>query len=156
MLVHVTWGNFHYFKKATDSSNAQPNRQTVNRCLTHWRQVTHICVSYLTIIGSDNGRHQAIKSEPILECYWWDPWEQTSMSQHINSSSWEYLHNFIFYMIYDSINHDEDNPHTSTQVSNTPCLQSTDDVTIDCWWRHNYQTIVMRLKWARKKWSLTG
>ena len=32
--------------------------------LTHWGQVTHICVSKLTIIGSDNGllpgRHQAI------------------------------------------------------------------------------------------------
>ena len=32
--------------------------------LTHWGQVTHICVSELTIIGSDNGllpgRHQAI------------------------------------------------------------------------------------------------
>ena len=31
---------------------------------THWGQVTHICVAYLTIIGSDNGlspsRHQAI------------------------------------------------------------------------------------------------
>ena len=34
------------------------------RCLTHWGRVTHICVSKLTIIGSDNGlspgRHQAI------------------------------------------------------------------------------------------------
>ena len=32
--------------------------------LTHWGWVTHICVSKLTIIGSDNGlspdRHQAI------------------------------------------------------------------------------------------------
>ena len=32
--------------------------------LTHWGRVTHICVGYLTIIGSDNGlspgRHQAI------------------------------------------------------------------------------------------------
>ena len=35
-------------------------------CLTHWGRVTHICVSELTIIGSDNGlspgRHQAIIS----------------------------------------------------------------------------------------------
>ena len=34
------------------------------RCLTHWGRVTHICVSNLTIIGSDNGlspgRRQAI------------------------------------------------------------------------------------------------
>ena len=33
-------------------------------CLTHWGRVTHICVSKLTIIGSDNGlspdRRQAI------------------------------------------------------------------------------------------------
>ena len=33
-------------------------------CLTHWGRVTHICVSNLTIIGSDNdlspGRRQAI------------------------------------------------------------------------------------------------
>ena len=34
------------------------------KCLTHWGRVTHICVSKLTIIGSDNGlspdRRQAI------------------------------------------------------------------------------------------------
>ena len=38
-------------------------RQSHN-CLTHWGRVTHICISKLTIIGSDNGlapgRHQAI------------------------------------------------------------------------------------------------
>ena len=36
----------------------------MNNDLTHWGRVTHICVSDLTIIGSDNGlspgRHQAI------------------------------------------------------------------------------------------------
>ena len=36
----------------------------VIHCLTHWGRVTHICVSKLTIIGSDNGlspgRRQAI------------------------------------------------------------------------------------------------
>ena len=36
----------------------------VMHCLTHWGQVTHICIGKLTIIGSDNGslpsRHQAI------------------------------------------------------------------------------------------------
>ena len=41
------------------------NRNTPNTVvLTHWGRVTHICVSKLTIIGSDNGlspgRHQAI------------------------------------------------------------------------------------------------
>ena len=38
--------------------------QTTARFLTHWGRVTHICVSKLTIIGSDNGlspgRRQAI------------------------------------------------------------------------------------------------
>ena len=37
---------------------------TMDNMLTHWAQVTHICVSKLTIIGSDNGlspdRRQAI------------------------------------------------------------------------------------------------
>ena len=36
----------------------------IQKCLTHWGRVTHICVSKLTIIGSDNGlspgRRQAI------------------------------------------------------------------------------------------------
>ena len=44
------------------------NRQAINYTndehLTHWGRVTHICVSKLTIIGSDNGlspgRRQAI------------------------------------------------------------------------------------------------
>ena len=38
--------------------------QTIAFRLTHWGRVTHICVSILTIIGSDNGlspgRRQAI------------------------------------------------------------------------------------------------
>ena len=29
--------------------------ELVINCLTHWGRVTHICVSKLTIIGSDNG-----------------------------------------------------------------------------------------------------
>ena len=39
-------------------------RNNAGLLLTHWGRVTHICVSKLTIIGSDNGltpeRHQAI------------------------------------------------------------------------------------------------
>ena len=31
-------------------------KQTVFFVLTHWGQVTHICLSKLTIIGSDNGK----------------------------------------------------------------------------------------------------
>ena len=46
----------------------------VNLCLTHWGRVTHICVSKLTIIGSDNslslGRRQAIIWTSAGICYW--------------------------------------------------------------------------------------
>ena len=55
-LVHLS----HSTKKY-DSWRGEP---PVNSSLTHWGRVTHICVSDLTIIGSDNGlspgRHQAI------------------------------------------------------------------------------------------------
>ena len=37
-------------------------------------------------------------------------------------------------------------------VSHSLGLCSADDVTIDCWWRHNDQTIVTQ---AREKWHLT-
>ena len=53
--------------------------------LTHWRRVTHICVS---IIGPDNGllpgRRQAL-SEPILE-YW-------SLEPHSNKLKWNFSWN---------------------------------------------------------------
>ena len=42
----------------------RPHREAINLILTHWGRVTHICVSDLTNIGSDNGlspgRRQAI------------------------------------------------------------------------------------------------
>ena len=50
--------------------------------LTHWDRVTYICVSKLTIIGSDNGlspgQHQVIiwTNAGILLM---DPWEQSSV-----------------------------------------------------------------------------
>ena len=55
-----------------DSPHIKPTMQSfhvlfavaLNKLLTHWGRVTHICVSKLTIIGSDNGlspgRRQAI------------------------------------------------------------------------------------------------
>ena len=50
------WNDPSYFRYADRSMIITP--------LTHWGRVTHICVSKLTIIGSDNGlspdRHQAI------------------------------------------------------------------------------------------------
>ena len=36
-------------------SQAATKQLAVDMCLTHWGWVTHICVSELTIIGSDNG-----------------------------------------------------------------------------------------------------
>ena len=53
---NIWWGYFHY-------RNSQKSKHQ-DCCLTHWDRVTHICVSKLTIIGSDNGlapgRRQAI------------------------------------------------------------------------------------------------
>ena len=43
---------------------SQGQKSTLDNTLIHWGRVTHICVSRLTITGSDNGlspgRHQAI------------------------------------------------------------------------------------------------
>ena len=50
--------------------------------LTHWDQVMHICISNITIIGSDNGlRLDGAKplSEPMMEYCWLDPLEQTAV-----------------------------------------------------------------------------
>ena len=48
----------------TPSAELHPLREPIVRLLTHWGRATHICVSRLTIIGSDNGlppdRRQAI------------------------------------------------------------------------------------------------
>ena len=53
--LHSLW-----WKVCVYASNIKQN----NHWLTHWGRVTHICVSKLTIIGSDNGlsprRRQAI------------------------------------------------------------------------------------------------
>ena len=53
------WTNKHFL-----SRKGSRNYSHVSQALTHWGRVTHICVSELTIIGSDNGlspgRRQAI------------------------------------------------------------------------------------------------
>ena len=57
-LLRTTWNTLHY--KYTLISKAS----AVSELLTHWGRVTHICVSKLTTIASDNGlspgRRQAI------------------------------------------------------------------------------------------------
>ena len=50
----------YYYEKANSSvtiksMGCQPPGLPQTLCLTHWGWVTHICVSKLTIIGSDNG-----------------------------------------------------------------------------------------------------
>ena len=45
--------------------------------LTHWGRVTHICISNLTIIGSNNGLFPD-RCQAIFCCYL-DPWKQTSV-----------------------------------------------------------------------------
>ena len=60
-VINTLWAH------KTDGNSAQHHQ---------WGRVTHICVSKLTIIGSDNSlvprRHQAIISEPMLGYCWLD------------------------------------------------------------------------------------
>ena len=53
-----------YCQSCTGRKCDQYNTYDIIVCLTHWGRVTHICVSKLAIIGSDNGlspgRRQAI------------------------------------------------------------------------------------------------
>ena len=69
-----------------------PRTQLPHRQSTHWSQVTHICISKETIIGSDNdlspGRAKPL-SEPMLEYCYLDPWEQTSVK---SQSKFIYFH----------------------------------------------------------------
>ena len=54
MLCHLLFSSFHitfFFFFFDDFGHHQHKDVT----LTHWGRVTHICVSKLTIIGSDNG-----------------------------------------------------------------------------------------------------
>ena len=74
--THLTWNSHNSIWRNKHGLNYVEGCYTINgleRCyclfitickLTHWGRVTHICVSELTIIGSDNGlspgRRQAI------------------------------------------------------------------------------------------------
>ena len=59
MQIVSFWPKLHKF-----ISSLLPASFKLTHCLTHWGRVTHICVSKLTIIGSENGlspvRRQAI------------------------------------------------------------------------------------------------
>ena len=63
ILIKTQLFCFKKIKLEMSSAKLQPFCPSLN-VLTHWGQVTHICVSELTIIGSDNGlspgRRQAI------------------------------------------------------------------------------------------------
>ena len=67
-FFHWCLYNIHLQHSIRCDSNCLQNLHHAMRCnlncLTHWGRVTHICVSKLTIIGSDNGlapgRRQAI------------------------------------------------------------------------------------------------
>ena len=63
--IHVSEQGFSNLVFAASQSQATlENPCQLKRLLTHWGRVTHICVSKLTTIGSDNGlspdRRQAI------------------------------------------------------------------------------------------------
>ena len=63
-MTGATWASWHLGSLATPLFVWQLFRLTARESLTHWGRVMHICVSILTIIGSDNGlspgRRQAI------------------------------------------------------------------------------------------------
>ena len=63
---HILYTSYQEFEKVSAEITAKVEHCVWTRflVLTHWGRLTHICVSKLTIIGSDNGlspgRHQAI------------------------------------------------------------------------------------------------
>ena len=63
MFAHLIWDGL-YCLQFLKLMFAHSDLIAIDRNLTHWGRVTHICVSKLTIIGSDNGfsphRRQAI------------------------------------------------------------------------------------------------
>ena len=63
--AHIFWGVLENFNSRHDCvKDVYIRNLAPNLVLTHWGRVTHICVSKLTMIGSDNGmtpgRRQAI------------------------------------------------------------------------------------------------
>ena len=62
------WGTCNFHCDSSCYTLTLWNKNPVNaKCLTHWGWVTHICISKLTIIGSDNGTKPL--SEPMLEYF---------------------------------------------------------------------------------------
>ena len=64
MRYHVSYIEPQYNERQTRRQNRSTNWSELSSSLTYWGRLTHICVSKLTIIGSDNGllpgRRQAI------------------------------------------------------------------------------------------------
>ena len=63
--MHISWGVLENFNSRHDCvKDVYIRNLALNLVLTHWGRMTHICVSKLTMIGSDNGlspgRRQAI------------------------------------------------------------------------------------------------
>ena len=76
---HAYWciGDFRSQRISRHDNDPQSwnNLSSVSEELTHWGRVTHICVSKLTIIGSDNGLSPG-RRQAIVYCLF-DPQEQT-------------------------------------------------------------------------------
>ena len=67
-----------------------------------------------------------------------------------------YVHNFISFTTYESINDDKNtDPYTSTLFLTRPVYVQL-MTSINCWWCHNSLTIVTLLTWACGKWYLTS
>ena len=55
LLPDVAWPGKSAGKSNLSSPPSTSHLRNINQRLTHWGRVTHVCVSKLTIIGSDNG-----------------------------------------------------------------------------------------------------
>ena len=63
--VSISW---YHFREWISIDRTQRNQNIVTIIsLTHWGRVTHICVSELTIIGSDNGLSPGVTTKPLSE-----------------------------------------------------------------------------------------
>ena len=89
-----TWTNVDLSSKVFCSIHQKAISHEVLIILTHWCGVMHICISKVTIIGSDNGlspgRHQL--SEPMMgNCCFWTNFSEILIEIHTFSFKKMYL-----------------------------------------------------------------
>ena len=71
----------------------------LNECLTHWGQVTHICISNLTIIGLDNGL--SVPSHHLNQCWNIVNWTTRNKLQwNFNQNSYICIKNLFLNVVW--------------------------------------------------------